>query len=771
MKGILQTAVVSCALAPIAACGVSSAAGGSGLPGAETPTVELAGALAAAFDAQPEGYEPRTHHLHPDGSPRFTNRLILESSPYLLQHAHNPVNWYPWGDEAFETARRLGRPVLLSIGYSTCHWCHVMERESFEDLEIAGFLNQHFVAIKVDREERPDVDAVYMSAVQMITGRGGWPMTVWLTPDRKPFFGGTYFVARDGDRGSATGFLTLLDRVRMAYAGSSEDIEAASDRLTAAVRKHLEELPRPTDVAPPPDVIDHTVALFHENFDAVWGGTRRAPKFPSTVPVRLLMRHYHRTGNARSLAVATRTLEGMAAGGIHDQIGGGFHRYSTDAQWLVPHFEKMLYDNALLALAYLEAFQLTGRPDFESVTRSILDYVAREMTSPDGGFFSATDADSPAPNGHDEEGLFFTWTPEELEQVLGDGAAGVVGRYFGVVAGGNFEGRSILHRPEPVDATAQALGLTEAQVLAAVSDAQPRLYAVRSKREPPLLDDKVITAWNGLMISAFANAARAFDDRSYLEAAGRAGDQAWKNFDADSGLRRVRRGARAYNPGVLEDYAFLIAAFLDLYEAASDPLWLERALILQAALDAGFSVPGGGYFRTAASGEALLARELPSSDGARPSGNSVAALNLLRLAEFRGGDDALRARADQLFGALAGRLSDSPAGLTELQVALDFRHARIQEVVLVTPPGGSAAVFLDTLRPRFAPHQVLIVAGEPGLEKHTEIVPLLEGKTALDGKTTAYVCELGVCQLPTTDPATFAEQLLSRPHPTPTDPS
>ncbi|MCZ6727142.1 MAG: thioredoxin domain-containing protein, partial [Acidobacteria bacterium] len=702
-----RLAIIACALILLLLVGVDESSGTGtrareAPPGAEPAGAELAARLAAAFAAQPSGYEPRTHHLRPDGGPRFVNRLIMESSPYLLQHAHNPVNWYPWGEEAFAAARRLDRLVLLSIGYSTCHWCHVMERESFEDLEIAGFLNQHFVAIKVDREERPDLDAVYMSAVQLITGRGGWPMTLWLTPDAKPIYGGTYFPARDGDRGASVGFLTMLGRVKTAYAENRSDLVAAGDRLTEAVRRSMEAPGDAATALPSTDIIDQTARLFHQRFDATHGGTAGAPKFPSNMPLRLLMRHYHRTGDSTSLTVVERTLEKMAAGGIYDQVGGGFHRYSTDVRWLVPHFEKMLYDNALLALAYVEAFQITGRADFASTLRGILDYVAREMSSPEGGFYSATDADSPTPAGHDEEGLFFTWTPEEITAVVGPESARVVERYFAVKAKGNFEGRSILHRPEPVAAVADELGLSVAEVLAVVDSALPLLYAERLKREPPILDDKILTAWNGLMISAFAVAGRTLDDSSYLARAEQAGEFIWHRLRNDGRLMRAYRAGQARNPPVLEDYAFLIASYIDLYEATFRPTWLKRARQLQTTLDARYPAPQGGYYRTADDASELLARELPARDGARPSGNTVAALNLLRLAELTG-EDAYRASADRLILALTQRLQAAPAGLTELQLALDFRLATVQEVVIVAPDYQAAAPFLARLRGRFAP--------------------------------------------------------------------
>src|SRR6266568_1011361 len=421
------------------------------LPGAAPIPAPLARRLEDAVRARGPADEPRTHHLAPDGGPRFTNRLALEGSPYLLQHAHNPVSWWAWGDEPFEEARRTGRPVFLSVGYSTCHWCHVMERESFEDLEIAEVLNSRFVPIKVDREERPDVDAVNMTAVQLLTGGGGWPMSVWLTPEREPFFGGTYFPPRDGARGAFRGFLGMLREIADVYAREPERIRGATGALVGAVRTALSAQGDPASDLPGPETIERAVEFHRGAFDAEHGGLRQAPKFPSSLPVRLLLRHHRRAGDAAILSMATRTLEAIASGGIHDQLAGGFHRYSTDERWLVPHFEKMLYDNALLAVAYAEAWQVTGRRDFARVVRTTLDYLGREMTSPEGGLYSATDADS---EGH--EGRFFVWEERELRDVLGADAEPFL-RFYGVTPGGNFEGRSILWVPKPDEDAWEAL--------------------------------------------------------------------------------------------------------------------------------------------------------------------------------------------------------------------------------------------------------------------------------------------------------------------------
>jgi hypothetical protein len=697
--------------------------------------------------------------LAPDGSPRFTNRLFLVASPYLRQHAHNPVNWYPWGDEAFEAARRLERPVLLSVGYSTCHWCHVMEEESFEDLEIAKYLNENYIAVKVDREERPDVDGVYMTAVQLLTGRGGWPMTVWLTPDRKPFFGGTYFPPRDGVRGAPAGFLTLLRELRRAYDQEPTRVAQATSQIVDAIRRNLS----PDSTAggtPGADVLGAAFRAYRERFDSANGGLAGAPKFPSSLPVRFLFRYARRTGDEEARRMAVLTLEKMAAGGLRDQVGGGFHRYSTDARWLVPHFEKMLYDNALLTIAYLDGYQATGRAAFAGEAREILRYADRDMSAPGGGFYSATDADSPAPDGRREEGWFFTWTPQEIDRALPPAQAMLVRAYYGVTAGGNFEGRNILFAPRPLEEVAREIGMSAEKARALLAEARALLYAARAKRAPPHRDEKILAAWNGLMISAFARGASVLGDGAYARRAARA---------ADFVLARMRRGGRllrSWKDGAagpeafLDDYAFLIAGLLDLFEATGEPRWLGEAIALDATLAARYEDSKGGYFMTGAAQEELLAREKPAYDGAEPSGNSVQAMNLYRLYELTS-DDRYRVRGDHTLAAFGRRLRESPTAMPEILLALDFCLGEPKEIVIVAPRSrADAEPFLAALRRTYVPNHVLVVAVEGvDLAAQEKRVRLLEGKTALRGKATAYVCVAGVCALPTSDPAVFARQI------------
>jgi uncharacterized protein YyaL (SSP411 family) len=728
------------------------------LPGTGASSDELDARLRQAWAKREPGYKPRTQHLQPDGTPKYTNRLFFESSPYLLQHAHNPMNWHPWGDEAFEKARALGRPVLLSVGYSTCHWCHVMEEESFDDEEVARYINENYIPIKVDREVRPDIDAIYMSAVQAMRGRGGWPMTVWLTPDREPFYAGTYFPARDGDRGANMGFLTLLAKLKGIYDNEPDRVTKQTQDITAAIDRMME--PQAGTETPGAEVLHGLASFYKGRFDQVNGGTKGSPKFPSSLPVRALLRYHRRSGDQRALEMAELTLEKMAGGGIYDQTGGGFHRYSTDERWLVPHFEKMLYDNALLVTAYLEGYQATGREDFAAVARDILRYVERDMTSPDGAFYSATDADSFNPDGEREEGWFFTWTPAEIVEVLGEERAKAVAAYYAVSEKGNFEGRNIFHRPKPAAEVAGPLGLSAEELRSIVSEAREELYVARAERPPPLRDDKILTAWNGLMISAHAQAALVLGDADYARRAEKAAAFLLKNLRRDGRLLRSYKSGQARHNAYLDDYACLIAALLDLYEATGKPDWLREAAALEEVLEEQYQdEENGGFFMTSDDHEELLAREKPSYDGAEPSGNSVAAMNLVRLHEFTT-EDRYRKTAERAFQAFGPILKKSPATLSEMVLALDFQLDTPKEIIIVTPGSrGEAEPFLARLRQTFLPNRVLAVIPEAELSAHVKLLPLVDGKRAIKGKPTAYVCEKRVCELPTSDPEIFARQI------------
>jgi uncharacterized protein YyaL (SSP411 family) len=725
---------------------------------------------------------PRTRHLHDDGTPRFTNHLAHETSPYLLQHVHNPVDWRPWGDEAFAEARRRDVPVFLSVGYATCHWCHVMEEESFEDEDIAAVMNTHFVCIKLDREERPDVDAHYMAAVQGMTGHGGWPMSVWLTPDeRRPFFCGTYFPARDGDRGTRTGFRTVLLRLASAWREKRDDVVTSAAAIATELAAHARAL-RPADAPGASAVVDHVASFVAARFDATWGGLRGAPKFPSTTPVQLLLRHAarnHGPHGAQSRHIALFTLDRMIDGGLMDHLGGGFHRYSVDERWHVPHFEKMLYDNALLVPALLEAWQLTGEERYARAAKSTLSFLddTLSLVEDDGtktAFFSATDADSATPSGGREEGYFFTWTRDEIATELaadrsfaaGDGtdaadtidaatAAAVVAAVFDVTPEGNFEhGRSVLWRKEPLPTVAKRLGRSAFDVEAIVERARPVLLRARRERPAPLTDDKVIASWNGLAISAFARAAFAFDDEAYAARARAALSfvlTRLRRADSDEHalrLHRAWRAAEARHDGVLDDHAFVCRACLDVFELDGDVRWLDAARALATTIARCFAdADAGGFFATASDAEALPGREKPSRDGAEPCGNSVHAENLVRLSLLTD-DDEPRRQAERAFRACGQLLQKHPHAVAEMVRALDLEEHAV-EIVVVRPPGpltDDGRQLLAVLRRRFVPARV-VVFGDGVADRG---LPLLRGRTALGGGVTVYVCEQGVCQRPAT---------------------
>ena len=737
---------------------------------AASDDAELKAQLEKALRARGPSYIPRTRHKKPDGTPRYTNRLILESSPYLLQHAHNPVNWFPWGKEAFERARALHRPIFLSLGYSTCHWCHVMEEESFEDEEIARYLNDHYIAIKVDREERPDVDAVYMSFVQAFTGSGGWPMSVWLTPTREPFFGGTYFPPRAGVRGARRGFLDLLREQAERFAADSGGIAETARRMAA--RLQMVSAPEPAGDFPSPSLLNATRTQAAQRFDPEFAGTRGAPKFPSSLPIRLLLRVARRANDADARRMAIATLEHMRAGGISDQLGGGFHRYSTDARWLVPHFEKMLYDNALLAQAYLEAAQATGDSRLANTTRETLDYLLRDMQAPDGTFYSATDADSPTGDGRREEGIFFTWTPGELRAALGDNDARIAAAWFGVTETGNFDGRSILSATRPLEEVARQFGLEPGELSGRLARIRSRLLAARSRRSPLLRDDKAVVAWNGLAVSAFARAAIVLGDPRYEQASTQAAQALVAPVRAGRRLPHLFVGGREMGTGFADDHVLVANALLDVFELTSDPAWLADAGRLMDELERSFADrSNGGYFLSAEQHEHLLLRDKPDYDGSIPSVNSVAALAWLRLYAFTG-DERFRQRAETTFRAFAGALQARPLALEHMLLALDWASDSVKEIVIVVPEGRGALApaarpLLDVFRRTFIPNSVLVVTTQADLSGGLgTTVPWARDKALRGGRATAYVCERGACKLPTSDPAVVAAQLSeARPYP------
>jgi len=730
------------------------------LPGGQPFSPELRAQLESELARRGADYVPRTRQRTASGAPVYTNRLLLEASPYLQQHAHNPVDWHPWGPEAFAKARRLERPVLVSIGYSTCHWCHVMEEESFDDPAVARALNEGFVAIKVDREVRPDVDAVYMRAAQALVGRGGWPLNVWLTPEGEPFFAGTYFPP--ASRQGRPGFPTVLEQVRQRWAERRPGVERLAHRLTEAVRRDLEgeRVRSSLEVGSAP--LYAAIEGYRRGFDPEWGGVGRGTKFPSSLPVRLLLRYFRRTGDPEVLEMATVTLDRMSTGGIYDPVGGGFHRYSTDRRWLLPHFEKMLYDNALRVLDYLEAWQVTGRPAYARVVRETLDYLLREMRSEEGGFYSATDADSTGPDGELEEGAYFTWTPAEIDAALPAAEAAAARAFWGVTDAGHLDGRSVLHAWRSDDEVAAALGIEPAQLERRLEAARLGLRRARSLRTAPLRDEKILTAWNGLAISALARAGFALDEPRYVSAAARAADLLLTRGRPDGRLRRVIGARGAHGQAFLTDYTFSIAGLLDLYEASGDARWLREAVSLQSVVDAYYADPeGGAYYGSADDAERLIAREKPGGGGAIPSPNSVMASNLLRLAEFTG-DAAYSERAALLFAAFAPSMLRTPTAMPDMLMALDYRLDHAKEIVIVEPAAGDGGVakLLTPLRRAFVPNRVVArVADGDERDALVALVPLVRGRRALGGRATAYVCRDRVCRLPTSDPAVFADQL------------
>jgi uncharacterized protein len=688
------------------------------------------------------------HHV----DKKKTNRLIHEKSPYLLQHAHNPVDWYPWAEEVFEKARREDKPIFLSIGYSTCHWCHVMERESFEDDEVAKVLNRVFVCIKVDREERPDIDNIYMAVCQAMTGSGGWPLTILMSPDKRPFFAGTYF-----PKNSVHGRMGVIDlavRVEKLWRTARDDIGKTADSVMESLQAMTQVVPGDL---PAEDTLHKAFEQLEQRFDHQHGGFGTAPKFPTPHNLMFLLRYWRRTKKAKALEMVEKTLLAMSMGGVYDHLGFGFHRYSTDRVWLLPHFEKMLYDQALLAMAYLEIYQATGKDTYARVAKEIFTYVLRDMASPEGAFYSAEDADSEG-----EEGKFYVWTKDEIINVLGaeDGAA--FSAAYEIRQEGNFHdeatrkptGLNIPHRAKTLQELSTVLGKDSARLDNRLENMRQQLFNFRRERTPPHKDDKVLTDWNGLMIAALAMGGRILGVNHYTESAQRAAGFVLSRLKKDGRLLKRYREGEASLPAHLDDYAFLIWGLLELYESTFDSAYLSEALILnQLMIDHFWDKQNGSFYFTADDGEAMLVRPRELYDGAVPSGNSAAALNNLRLARITG-NSGLQEVAHNIARAFSRELRESPQAYTLMLCALDFMAGPSLEIVLAGDlQKPDTKQMLERIYSTFVPNKVVLFHdnGEAG-RRIEELAPYTRAQQSLAGKATVYICRNFACQAPVTDP-------------------
>jgi uncharacterized protein YyaL (SSP411 family) len=688
------------------------------------------------------------------------NRLIHEKSPYLLQHAHNPVDWYPWCEEAFERARGENRPVFLSIGYSTCHWCHVMAHESFEDNEVAGLMNEAFVSIKVDREERPDLDHIYMTVCQMLTGSGGWPLTVIMTPDKRPFFAGTYIPKHT--RFGRTGMIELIPRIQETWKLRYDMVMESADRIISVLRG-IDKSGQGPDMDF--SVLERAYNELAGRFDEEYGGFSGAPKFPTPHNLFFMLRYWKRTRDHKALKIVEKTLQGMRSGGIYDHIGFGFHRYSTDREWLVPHFEKMLYDQALIAIAYLEAFQATGSREYADTAGEIFEYVLRDMTSPEGGFYSAEDADSEG-----EEGRFYVWTEEAVRATLGKDEADIICKVFNIEKGGNFSdeaqgnktGANIFYLKDGLEGIAHVLKIPVTELQERISSARKSLFDAREKRVRPDKDDKILTDWNGLMIAAFAKGAQALGGQAYLGAAAKAVEFILNRLRGQDGrLFHRYRDRSAAITGNVDDYAFMVWGLIEIYEACFNPDYLKTALDLNRDMISLFwDDKEGGLFFTPEDGEKLVIRKRQVYDGAVPSANSVAMLNMLRLARLTGRID-LEERAAEIGRAFSATIGQMPSVYTQFMTAVDFAIGPSYEVVIAgRSDSNDTREMINALRRRFIPNMVTILRPveekEPGIDR---LAGFIKDHVSIDDRATAYVCLNNSCRAPTTEIEKMLESL------------
>ncbi|MDQ3219414.1 MAG: thioredoxin domain-containing protein [Acidobacteriota bacterium] len=676
---------------------------------------------------------------------KYTNHLINESSPYLLQHAHNPVDWYPWGNEAFEKAKAEDKPLLVSIGYSACHWCHVMEHESFEDEATAAIMNEHFVNIKVDMEERPDVDQIYMTFVQLTTGRGGWPMNVFLTPEKLPFFGGTYFPP--AARYNMPSFQNVLMSVADAYKTKRDELlHSANDILGEMRRVGISEF-APSGLTT--EQLDSAFQSFVRSFDSANGGFGGAPKFPPAMSLEFLLRYYKRTGNSNALEMVRKTCEKMAEGGIYDQLGGGFHRYAVDAIWLVPHFEKMLYDNAQLIRVYLHMFQITKEDFYKRVATETLEYVKREMLDKSGGFYSTQDADSEG-----VEGKFFVWTPQEIEGILGEKDAQIFNFYYDVSEEGNFEESNILNVNYTISSAAKALKVTGQNLDEVLKHGSEKLFAERESRIKPFRDEKILTAWNGLMLAAFAEASAILENEEYLEIAKRNADFVIGNMQENGRLLRTWKDGKAKLNGYIEDYANFADGLVELYQVSGETRYLLEAKRLADLMITEFwDEETGGFFFTSNDHEELIVRNKDFYDNATPAGNSVAADVLLKLSKLLG-EEKYERFASTVLRLVAPQIDRHPQGFGRALSAIEFYLSQAKEIVVIGEPGNE---LLQEIWKKFIPNKVVVISDDSKTD--AELIPLLRERSMIDGKTTAYVCENFVCQKPVTSVKELKEQL------------
>ncbi len=691
----------------------------------------------------------KTKYLNEDGTPKYTNRLIHESSPYLVQHAHNPVDWYPWGEEAFAKSRQKDLPIHLSIGYSACHWCHVLADESFEDEATAKLLNDNFINIKVDREERPDLDTIYMTAVQLMTGHGGWPMTVFLTPDGRPFYGGTYFPP--ADRHGMPGFPRILTAIADAYRTRRNEVDQSAVGLMSELKRLNSLTSEEGELSI--EVLDQAANHLLRSLDREHGGFNDKPKFPPAMALTFLLRQYHRTRDRSALDAVELTLEKMAKGGMYDQLGGGFHRYSVDERWLVPHFEKMLYDNALLSRIYLDAFLVTGKDFYRRIATETLDYVRREMKDAGGGFYSTQDADSEG-----EEGKFFVWTRDEVEALLGEEDARLFCRYFDVTEIGNFEDHNILHIDQEAEVIAKLMGVTLDRMNEVIERGKRILFEAREKRVKPHRDEKMLSSWNGLMLRSFAEAARVLDREDYLDVATSNANFLLTHLKRDGRLLRTHKDGESKLNAYLEDYAFLADALLALYEATFDVRWFDEARSLaETMIEQFWDGEAGGFFFTSSDHEPLITRTKDFYDNATPAGNSVTAHVLMRLSLLTG-EERYRRMAGIILRMMEAAIRRAPSAFGHMLSALDLYLASPYEIAIIGQ-ASTARALTDTIFKRYLPNKVVAHASSDSDEASHKI-KLLEGRKQVDGAPTVYVCRNYYCEAPVTEAGQLAAQLM-----------